>query len=550
MKKKFWRGRVAGRAGAVRREDRRPARRLRRLRLGVLRAGGGAPGEAGSLPRNDAAARRPRPGDRSASCPSTPRLPGYRLRARLHVDRRPARRIGYFAPETHRLVPATACEAIAPRRGRCFPSIEAALRESGVEASEIALLEDVDGSSARVPRDASRAPPARRRGGSRRTRSAGFCGRAAFSVPAGASAPRDGATRRSTLRSEAGRSASRSTPSSRGTATWSAPLYAAVAAEARRARADGLALDAFGGVGLFAGRASRCRPPRRLRGGGCRRGIGRRGHARALGGRRPLRDSSGSPSTEFLRRDERRFTCVVADPPRAGLGRELARELAERTERGLRLRLVRPGDARPRSAGHPGGGLHDPRRHALRPLRVHAPRRGRRLARARGVIRPVLAGGRAPAATAAIALVGGMLAGAFLDGRRARRGRAGVWSPPRRWRWRLRPSAGAERRHSGSPSRPSGPAPGFSPGASDRAAGAPRPLERFAGLPPSATRRAVVEGTLADFWSGRPPRARTTLAAERVRDGPSWREFPAEVTLFVSGETPVASSRTEETGSA
>jgi tRNA/tmRNA/rRNA uracil-C5-methylase (TrmA/RlmC/RlmD family) len=36
---------------------------------------------------------------------------------------------------------------------------------------------------------------------------------------------------------------------------------------------------------------------------------------------------------DFLSRDGRRFACVVADPPRAGLGRDLARELARRTDR-------------------------------------------------------------------------------------------------------------------------------------------------------------------------------------------------------------------------
>ncbi len=44
--------------------------------------------------------------------------------------------------------------------------------------------------------------------------------------------------------------------------------------------------------------------------------------------RKPSRSASRSSSG----RTTRRFTCVVADPPRAGLGKELARELAERTE--------------------------------------------------------------------------------------------------------------------------------------------------------------------------------------------------------------------------
>ena len=49
-----------------------------------------------------------------------------------------------------------------------------------------------------------------------------------------------------------------------------------------------------------------------------------------------------------------------------------------------------------------------------------------------------------------------------------------------------------------------------------------------------------VEGVLEDFWTGSPPRARSRLRAERLRIGGSWRPFPAEVSVLVSGETPVA----------
>lgn len=48
-----------------------------------------------------------------------------------------------------------------------------------------------------------------------------------------------------------------------------------------------------------------------------------------------------------------------------------------------------------------------------------------------------------------------------------------------------------------------------------------------------------VEGVLEDFWTGAPPRARSRLRAERLYAGGAWRDFPAEVWIFVSGETPV-----------
>ena len=41
----------------------------------------------------------------------------------------------------------------------------------------------------------------------------------------------------------------------------------------------------------------------------------------------------GSASiARFLEEDDGRFACVVADPPRAGLGPQLARDLAQRAE--------------------------------------------------------------------------------------------------------------------------------------------------------------------------------------------------------------------------
>jgi competence protein ComEC len=64
-------------------------------------------------------------------------------------------------------------------------------------------------------------------------------------------------------------------------------------------------------------------------------------------------------------------------------------------------------------------------------------------------------------------------------------------------------------------------------------------LETFRALPPGTERADAVDGVLADFWSGDPPRARTTLRAERLRVRGVWRPFPAEVSLFVSGSTPV-----------
>lgn len=48
-----------------------------------------------------------------------------------------------------------------------------------------------------------------------------------------------------------------------------------------------------------------------------------------------------------------------------------------------------------------------------------------------------------------------------------------------------------------------------------------------------------IEGVLEDFWTGAPPRARSRLRAQRIGIGGAWSAFPAEVYVFVSGETPV-----------
>src|SRR4029453_104425 len=58
----------------------------------------------------------------------------------------------------------------------------------------------------------------------------------------------------------------------------------------------------------------------------------------------------------------------------------------------------------------------------------------------------------------------------------------------------------------------------------------------FARLPPGMDRADRLEGVLTDFWSDSPPRARGTLQAERLWVGHTWRPFPAEVFLFVSGQ--------------
>jgi competence protein ComEC len=154
------------------------------------------------------------------------------------------------------------------------------------------------------------------------------------------------------------------------------------------------------------------------------------------------------------------------------------------------------------------------------------------------VIRPVLAGGRAPAAKAALILVAGTLAGTYAGrGAAAAAVLAAVSAASLLW---------LSARGTGSAvSRLAffGLWAGVGFASGQWRVGEPgRDAARvYAGLPEAQARPAdVVEGTLSDFWSGRPPRARTTLSARRLRVGSRWRDFEAEVVVFVSGETPVA----------
>jgi 23S rRNA (uracil1939-C5)-methyltransferase len=323
VKKNFWRGR----AGAIREPsadrldgphadcagcdwaffEAAAARRAKRelFRETMERLGRLEPGPFGALPVEASA-------------------PGYRMRVRLHVS---GARLGYFAPRTHRVESALACEALASDTRRLLPGVESALRESGLEASEIAILENVQGSGrvARLSASGTRAAAEK----------------LAASLPFAGVRVQDPGGR---LLHEEGMAALDISVGGRaflvsadtffqGNRHLVGALYDAVAAESRRPP-PGDALDAFGGVGLFAGAlldaghrvVSIESDPRAAADASATL-------ARWSDGSRCL--AVGSALEDFLRRDGRRFACVVADPPRAGLGRELARELARRAERTL-----------------------------------------------------------------------------------------------------------------------------------------------------------------------------------------------------------------------
>ena len=535
VRKRFWRGSL--RAVLEPSPDRvdGPARRLRRLRLGALRAGGRADGQARALPRDDAADRQARPRPLRRAARSRRRAPGYRLRDAAPRGRRRARvlRAG-DAPGRVRPTPARRSPRgprallpgdgrghrvdAAPRCRRSPPSRTFRERRRLIRATVSGDPAAGGGARARAFRGSStgsaswtadgqaaaRARGARSRSRRGRPRVLGLGGQL-LPGATGSSCPSSSPTSRPRRRRSA--RGSRSTPS----AAW-------VSSRERCSRP---------GTGAS--------PSRPTPGRSC----DARRTTRALARRRAVGDRRGPDSTRFLAEDDRRFACVVADPPRAGLGAELARELARAQRERLRLRLLRPGDARARSARDPRRGLRDPRRPALRPLRLHPSRGGAR--RASSARRDPAGPRRGRGAGGA----GGGLSGRGdlprgLVGRRDRRRGGRCW---RRRRPPLWPSC--ERRAA---------ARGVPPGVRG-ASGSRRDSSRGGRASPSRrraargrlprTRRALrrghasSKGCSTDFWSGEPPRARDDAARRALLGaGDGWRPFPAEVVVFVSGEAP------------
>jgi competence protein ComEC len=153
------------------------------------------------------------------------------------------------------------------------------------------------------------------------------------------------------------------------------------------------------------------------------------------------------------------------------------------------------------------------------------------------VIRPVLDEGEAPAARAALCLVSGIFLGAWsvrgMPAAAALVAVSGASLAVLRQRGRIGPVSRLAfvAFWSGM---------GFAVARARIAIPAAEAGRTFSKIEDTRLSVDLVEGTLADFWSGEPPRARTTLRAERLRFGQDWAPFRAEVVVFVSGLSPVA----------
>ena len=151
------------------------------------------------------------------------------------------------------------------------------------------------------------------------------------------------------------------------------------------------------------------------------------------------------------------------------------------------------------------------------------------------MIRPVLEEGAAPAARAALCVVAGIFAGAW-----SVRGEAEALGLLLLAAAVLAAIPGADRAARRLAFAAFWLAAGFLAGRLRLAIPATQAEDAFRTAAAGGAFSDSVEGVLDDFWSGAPPRARTTLRARRVRAAEGWIPFPAEVVVYLSGEPPAS----------
>lgn len=257
--------------------------------------------------------------------PAEPSPPRYRLRNRFHVSGKGGEaEIGYFAPRTHRVEPLSDCEAISVETAASLPPIREAIARSGVRVKTLALLESLDSSQRLagavldpVDRDAA--------GRAAAALSPLFSG---LRLEVEQAPPSEIGSTSLTLRI-----GERLFPVSVGSFFQANRhlvdrLYADVG-DLARAVPPGRGLDAFGGGGLFAGAL--------LDAGhdvttveGSRSAVGDALRARAIWEDGSRWSVVRSDVASFLARAKQGFSVAVVDPPRGGLGREVAGLLTER----------------------------------------------------------------------------------------------------------------------------------------------------------------------------------------------------------------------------
>ena len=266
--------------------------------------------------------------------PLTPSEGAYRLRTRLHASGRGGdTALGYFAPRTHRVETAESCESLSGPTRRSLPRLKEAIVASGAPLSEVSIAEDRE-AAMRIVR-ITLGPAGDRRDA--HSLEAALAGVLEGTLIVSGDGSRWAGSGAGLLWHEVAGRQFPVTPDAffQVNRHLLQPLYEYVRDAARVPPA--LALDAFGGVGLFAGAL--------LDSGHRVVSVESSASTVALAERARDRGPAGDGNDwrivhaamlPFLRERAETFDLAIVDPPRAGLGKELAALLADR----VRKRIV------------------------------------------------------------------------------------------------------------------------------------------------------------------------------------------------------------------
>jgi 23S rRNA (uracil1939-C5)-methyltransferase len=250
----------------------------------------------------------------------------YRLRARFHVvGRGEAASLGYFVPRTHRVESAQNCEALSDSLRAILPGLREAIAASGAAVTEIATVENREGSR-RLARATLPSGSDRRDANAVLESLSGLFDGVAVAAAEGPVLARSG-ERRLWIRVGNREFPLTARTFFQGNRHLLEALYAAIVAKAESAP-PGRALDLFGGVGFFAGA---------LLDAGREVTTVEADHAaveQALAAKKRWRAESWTvrhaDALAFLGQARGSFAVAVADPPRAGFPAALPRSLSRR----------------------------------------------------------------------------------------------------------------------------------------------------------------------------------------------------------------------------
>lgn len=264
------------------------------------------------------------PGGAFGELPIETSPPGYRLRNRFHVDAADgSARVGLFAPRTHRVESIAGCEAISLPTREALPAIASAIESSGAPVRQITTIEDRDA----VHRVASFALGPDAAGDTvRLQRGLEPLFDGIRIVDSGGRRLRETGLPRLTVRIAARELLVVPDAFFQANRFLVTALFEQVRAAAGE-REPSSALDAYGGVGLFAGALLDAgHSPTTVEESSaaveCARETRRRWNAANQW------EIVRSTVEDFFVSSPRRFGVAVADPPRGGVGAAVARALA------------------------------------------------------------------------------------------------------------------------------------------------------------------------------------------------------------------------------